>query len=84
MLLKHRVEHLLSPAYYPKYNGGIEAGIGSLKTRIHHEAVRHEHPGEWTCDDVEAGRLQANELARPWGYKAECPLEAWMQRTKLG
>lgn len=83
LLLKHRVQHLLSPAYYPKYNGSIEAGIGSLKTRIHHEAARHEHPGEWNCDDVEAGRLQANELARPWGHKAECPLEAWMQRNRL-
>ena len=24
-------------------------------------------PGEWTCDDLEEARLQANELARPRG-----------------
>lgn len=83
VLQENRVLHLLSPYYYPKYNGSIEAGIGSLQVRAHHEAARHEHPGEWSCDDVEAARLQANEWARPWGYKAESPLEAWMQRAPL-
>ncbi len=83
LLAQNRVLHLLSPYYYPKYNGSIEAGIGSLQVRAHHEAARHEHPGEWSCDDVEAARLQANEWARPWGYKAESPLEAWMQRAPL-
>lgn len=69
--------------YYPKYNGSIEAGIGSLQTRAHHEAARYERPGEWTCDDVEAARLQSNELARPWGHNGESPLETWMQRNPL-
>ncbi|GMV84091.1 MAG: hypothetical protein AMXMBFR7_52750 [Planctomycetota bacterium] len=35
-----RFLHLLSPIYYPQYNGSAEAGIGSLQTRAHHEAAR--------------------------------------------
>ena len=56
---------LLSPPATPEYNGACEAGIGSLKTRAHHESARNNRPGEWTCDDVEGARLQANETARP-------------------
>ena len=50
-----------------RYNGSCEAGIGSMKTRTHHQSVRGEHAGDWTCADAEAARQEANETARPWG-----------------
>ncbi|MBI5365570.1 MAG: DDE-type integrase/transposase/recombinase [Planctomycetes bacterium] len=74
------VELLLSPPETPRYNGSVEAGIGSLKTRTHHEAARNDRPGEWTCDDVEAGRLACNELGRPRGAAGPTPDELWATR----
>jgi hypothetical protein len=56
------------PPEFPRYNGAIEAGIGSLKTRVFFEAGRHDRPCDWTCDDAEAGQRQANDLARPNGH----------------
>ena len=83
LLNDHNVFHLLSPPYTPEYNAAIEAGIGSFQTRAHHEAARHGHPGEWNCEDVEAARLQANELARPWGHNADTPDIAWAERSQI-
>ena len=80
---QYRVLALLSPCYFPRYNGSIEAGIGSFKTRAHLEAARHGHPLEWNCDDVESARLQANEEARPWGLYQDSPDAAWNMRDKL-
>lgn len=83
LLARHGVVHLLSPVRTPEYNGACEAGIGSLLTRAHHEAARHDRPGEWTCDDVEAARLQANETARPNGHRGPSPDESWAARPPL-
>jgi putative transposase len=77
------VEHLLSPPYTPAYNGSIEAGIGSLKTRAHHESARHDRPGHWTCDDIEAARRQGNDLARPFGPSRPTPSTAWTSREPV-
>jgi transposase InsO family protein len=81
LLQQENVVPLFSPVRMPRYNGACEAGIGSMKTRTHHEAARHDHPGEWTCDDCEAARLQANELARPWGASQPTPDLAWAERA---
>ena len=74
------VRHLLSPPGLPSYNGACEAGIGSLKTRAHHESARNDRAGEWTCDDVEGARLMANETARPGGFHAPTPSQKWRVR----
>jgi transposase InsO family protein len=74
------VTPLFSPVRLPRYNGACEAGNGSLKTRTHFEAARHGRPGDWTTDDCEAARLQANETARPWGAKGPTPDQAWQDR----
>jgi transposase InsO family protein len=71
------VEQLFSPPRMPRYNGAIEAGIGSLKTRTEQEATRHGHPTQWTWDDAEAARAQANATARPQGDTGPTPEEAW-------
>jgi transposase InsO family protein len=77
------VGQLFSPPRLPQYNGSCEAGIGSMKARTHHESVRRSHAGEWTCEDTEAARLQANETARPWGCHGPTPAEAWQARRCL-
>jgi transposase InsO family protein len=83
LLERWGVEQLLSPPATPEYNGACEAGVGSLKTRAHHEAARHGRPGEWTCDDVEAACAMANETARPWGATAPTPNQAWRARYAI-
>jgi hypothetical protein len=77
------VQPLLSPPRTPSYNGSCEAGIGSMKARTHHHAARAGRPVEWTCDDAEAARLEANQTARPWGHRGPTPDEAWQERRPI-
>jgi putative transposase len=74
---------LFSPPYWPRYNGAIEAGLGSLKTRTEDHASRHGHPGHWTCDDAAAAREQANATARPKGPSGPTPAQAWAARRPI-
>ena len=79
----HGVLGLYSPPSLPAYNGACEAGVGSLKTRAHHEAARHDRPRAWTSDDIEAARRQANETARPWGHRGPTPDACFVLRAPL-
>ena len=74
---------LYSPPYFPRYNGAIEAGIGSLKTRTERHAARHGHPGSWTMDDVAAAQAEANTLSHPRGEHEPVPEVAWSARRRL-
>jgi transposase InsO family protein len=74
---------LFSPPRTPRYNGAIEAGIGSMKTRSETQAVRHGSPGWWTWDDVEAARAEANATARPRGPSGLTPDESWNTRRPV-
>ena len=74
---------LYSPPALPQYNGACEAGVGSIKTRAHHEAARHGRPYHWTCDDVEAARRQANEVAHPWGWRGPTRCEIFASRRAV-
>jgi hypothetical protein len=82
-LQEWQVWHLRSPPDYPEYNGACEAGIGSMKTRTHHQAARRGRTGLWSCDDAEAARREANETARPWGHRGPTPAEVWAHRRPL-
>jgi hypothetical protein len=82
-LVQQRVWHLRSPRECPEYNGSCEAGIGSMKTRTHHQAACRQRPGEWSCEDAEAARLQANQTARPWGPCGPTPEAVWTQRQPI-
>jgi transposase InsO family protein len=84
LLDKFGVENLFSPPGMPEYNGSIEAGIGSLKTRTENHASRHGRPGQWTWDDVEAARWEANATARPHGQNGPTPDERWATRQPIG
>jgi transposase len=83
LLARWEVWHLYSPPRTPRYNGSCEAGIGSMKTRTHHQAARQGRPAEWTCDDTEAARLQANQTARPRGVRGPTPEETWLARQPI-
>ncbi len=74
---------LFSPPRTPRYNGSCEAGIGSMKTRTHHQAARGDRAGDWTCADAEAARQQANETGRPWGSRGPTPAEVWEGRQPV-
>jgi len=82
-LTRTKVICLFSPPYTPRYNGAIEAGIGSLKTRTERHASRAGHPGYWTHDDVAFAQWEANATARPRGSDGPTPEEQWCQRTAL-
>jgi transposase InsO family protein len=77
------VNLLFSPPRTPRYNGSIEAGIGSLKTRTERHAARAGHPGYWTSDDVEHGRDEANATARPHGPTGPTPNQLWEERRPV-
>jgi transposase len=74
---------LLSPPHLPRYNGSIEAGICSMIARTDHHAASSGRPGEWSCEDLEAARLEANETGRPWGSHGPTPDEAWNDRRSV-
>jgi transposase InsO family protein len=77
------VEPLFSPPRMPSYNGAIEAGIGSLKTRTDYHATCAGHPADWTFDDTEAARAEANANARPQGPTGPTPDELWEHRRPI-
>lgn len=77
------VKILFSPPRTPRYNGAIEAGIGSLTSRTEQHAARHGHPGHWTSDDLEAARLEANATARPWDERGPTPDTLWNCRSPI-
>jgi hypothetical protein len=83
LLARWGVWQLFSPPRMPRYNGSAEAGIGSMKTRTHHRAAAQARAGQWTCEDAEAARQEANQTARPWGARGPTPEEAWQPRTAL-
>src|SRR5207344_1439005 len=49
----------------------------------HDQAVRQGRPGEWTLEDAEAARQQANTLGRPWGAHGPTPAERWAKRRTV-
>lgn len=77
------VLNLFSPPQTPRYNGSIEAGIGSLTTRTEQAAARRGYPDAWTWDDAELARLEANATARPRGISGPSPNELWSARTLI-
>jgi transposase InsO family protein len=83
LLWQHGVEGLYSPAYTPQYNGAVEAGVGALKGRTAAQALARGAPGEWTWEDLEAARQEAN--AAPVARRETSPTRAavWAGRSPL-
>lgn len=74
---------LYSPPRWPRYNGAIEASIGAISTRTHHAAADAGHPGEWSTDDVEAARLEANATGHRRGRYTRSALAWWRTATPI-
>jgi transposase InsO family protein len=83
LLLAWSVLPLFSPPYCPRYNGSIEAGIGSLKTRTEHYATQNGHPTFWTFNDTAAAQEQANATARPQGPNGPTADQLWHARPTI-
>jgi transposase InsO family protein len=77
------VRNLFSPPRTPRYNGSIEAGIGSLTTRTEQAAARRGCPDDWTFNDAELARQEANATARPRGLNGPSPDDLWSARTPI-
>ena len=77
------VESLFSPPGTPRYNGAVEAGIGSLKTRSERHASHRGRPAAWSLDDLAAAQAEANSQARPHGPQGPAPDQAWNARRSL-
>ena len=83
LLAAHGVVALYSPPRWPRYNGSVEAGIGSLKDRTDARAARAGRAGEWTCDDAAGACAEANALSRPRGASGPSPDELWSARRPI-
>jgi transposase InsO family protein len=80
MLVRYGVTWLPSPPRQPRYNGGCEAGNGSLRKRTEHFARR---AGGWTSGCLRAACRQANELIRPQGHHGATHRERWAGRKPI-
>lgn len=54
-----------------------------MKCRTHIEAARRYRAGYWSCDDLQAKRLQANANARSQAPRRPTPREIWEARTPI-
>ena len=77
VLSTEKIVWLPSPPRTPKYNGGCEAGNGSMKMRTRFFVHRNGRLHHWAAADLEAARRQANDLARPSGHLAPTPAQRW-------
>jgi len=82
---------LLSPPRAPRYNGTVEAGFGSLRTRVYYKAARQGRVGYWTSDDLEAAHGLSNCAVPPEPVPCErrVSMTAWhstpsAQQRRLG
>ena len=75
---------LFSPVRMPRYNGACEAGIGGMKRRTERIAARHDRLLDWTCDDLFAALVWANEEHYPHGLAAGTATRRFAARTPLG
>ncbi len=84
LLAAYGVRPLVSPPYTPRYNGSVEAGIGSLKWATLNVAARNGRAGAWRSDDLEEAILLANDTMRPSGPLGPTPNQVWRDRVPIG
>jgi hypothetical protein len=81
MLEEYGIVHLLSPAYFPEYNGACEAGGGALMTRAFEVAATIGQPGMLTIDALETGRKIGNSAPRRGGRRSANA--EWLSRQSI-
>lgn len=83
LLERSGVVALPSPPRRPQYQGSVEAGIGSLKTRTDYQALCRDPAGSWTSGDLELARQLANHTTRPRRLRGQSPQQCWAARTSI-
>jgi hypothetical protein len=83
LLARWRVVKLPAAAYGPSSNGAVEEGLGSLKGRTEEKAWQRGEPGQWTWEDAEAARREANERSRPLGGEGQSAHTSWAARPEV-
>jgi len=79
-----QIAPMFSPVRMPRYNGACEAGIGGMKRRTELIAARHDRLLDWTCDDLFAALVWANEEHYPHGLAAGTAASRFAARAPLG
>jgi hypothetical protein len=54
-----------------------------MKVRTHYQAARNGRAGNWTSDDTEAARCQANEYHHPADQAPFTPHQRWQSRGEI-
>jgi transposase InsO family protein len=75
---------MFSPVRMPRYNGACEAGIGGMKRRTELVAVGQDRLVDWTCDDLFAALVWANEDHYSRGVAAGNAASRFAARPTLG
>lgn len=83
-LARWQIVPLFSPVRMPRYNGACEAGIGGMKRRTETIAAHHDRLIDWTCDDLFAALVWANEDHYPHGLVAGTAAARFAARPTLG
>ena len=81
LMARYGTTHLLSPAYFPEYNGACEAGGGALMTRALEVAATVGQPGILTIDALETGRKVGNSVPRRGGRSSAN--SEWLSRQPI-
>jgi hypothetical protein len=81
LLASNGVIQLLSPPALPQYNGSVEAGNGSMRARTDWKAALRSRHGEWTREDLDAARDDANEM--PGGVGVPSSGDVWRSRPAI-
>src|SRR5262249_55540882 len=74
---------LSAPPYTPQYNGAAEAGVGALKGRTEAQALARGAPGDWTWEDTEAARQEANAACVARRETSPTRAAVWAAREPL-
>jgi transposase InsO family protein len=82
-LAQWQIVPLFSPVRTPRYNGACEAGIGGMKRRTEQLAARSDRLLDWTCNDLFAALLWANDDHYPRGLAAGSSSSRFAARRSL-
>ena len=80
LLARRGILQLLSPPYYPRYNGAIEASIGAIKERIMDAAFGEGDPFRWTESALREAVRIGNDSPK-WNAKDATPRELFQSRA---
>jgi transposase InsO family protein len=83
LLAEHRIVWLPSPPRMPWYNGGCEAGNGTMKVHTNTMAYLAGDLGRWTSKLMEAARRQANQSTYSRGQPGSTHADRWAGRPGI-